>query len=167
MDAIDRKILARVQNDSSQTYAEVGAAVGLSASSVNDRLKRLRAEGALRRLTAEVDPAAFDLNLLAFILVAVAVADGAAEAEFRARMQAAPEVLECHHVTGEFSYLLKLRLRDTAQLERFLMDRLKAVKGVGRTQTLIALSSSKETHILSAPQTGDDAGSASKSNRHA
>jgi hypothetical protein len=47
------------------------------------------------------------------------------------------------------------------------MDRLKAVKGVGRTQTLIALSSSKETHILSAPQTGDDAGSASKSNRHA
>jgi Lrp/AsnC family leucine-responsive transcriptional regulator len=165
MDAIDRKILARVQNDSSQTYAEVGAAVGLSASSVNDRLKRLRAEGALRRLTAEVDPAAFDLNLLAFILVAVA--DGAAEAEFRARMQAAPEVLECHHVTGEFSYLLKLRLRDTAQLERFLMDRLKAVKGVGRTQTLIALSSSKETHILSAPQTGDDAGSASKSNRHA
>lgn len=165
MDAIDRKILARVQNDSSQTYAEVGAAVGLSASSVNDRLKRLRAEGALRRLTAEVDPAAFDLNLLAFILVAVA--DGAAETEFRARMQAAPEVLECHHVTGEFSYLLKLRLRDTAQLERFLMDRLKAVKGVGRTQTLIALSSSKETHILSAPQTGDDAGSASKSNRHA
>jgi len=165
MDAIDRKILARVQNDSSQTYAEVGAAVGLSASSVNDRLKRLRTEGALRRLTAEVDPAAFDLNLLAFILVAVA--DGAAEAEFRARMQAAPEVLECHHVTGEFSYLLKLRLRDTAQLERFLMDRLKAVKGVGRTQTLIALSSSKETHILSAPQTGDDAGSASKSNRHA
>lgn len=165
MDAIDRKILARVQNDSSQTYAEVGAAVGLSASSVNDRLKRLRAEGALRRMTAEVDPAAFDLNLLAFILVAVA--DGAAEAEFRARMQAAPEVLECHHVTGEFSYLLKLRLRDTAQLERFLMDRLKAVKGVGRTQTLIALSSSKETHILSAPQTGDDAGSASKSNRHA
>lgn len=165
MDAIDRKILVWVQNDSSQTYAEVGAAVGLSASSVNDRLKRLRAEGALRRLTAEVDPAAFDLNLLAFILVAVA--DGAAEAEFRARMQAAPEVLECHHVTGEFSYLLKLRLRDTAQLERFLMDRLKAVKGVGRTQTLIALSSSKETHILSAPQTGDDAGSASKSNRHA
>lgn len=158
MDAIDRKILARVQDDSSLTYAEIGAAVGLSASSVNDRLKRLRAEGALRRLTAEVDPAAFELNLLAFILVVVA--DGAAEADFRARMQAAPEVLECHHVTGEFSYLLKLRLRDTAQLERFLMDRLKAVKGVSRTQTLIALSSSKETHILSAPHFGDAAGHA-------
>jgi Lrp/AsnC family leucine-responsive transcriptional regulator len=165
MDAIDRKILVAVQEDSSLTYAQIGAAVGLAASSVNDRLKRLRAEGALRRLTAEVDPAAFELNLLAFILVVVA--DGAGEADFRARMAAAPEVLECHHVTGEFSYLLKLRLRDTAQLERFLMDRLKPIKGVGRTQTLIALSSSKETHILSAPQIGDDAGTASNSDRKA
>ncbi len=165
MDAVDRKILVAVQEDSSLTYAQIGAAVGLSASSVNDRLKRLRAEGALRRLTAEVAPAAFELHLLAFILVVVA--DGAGEAEFRARMSEAPEVLECHHVTGEFSYLLKLRLRDTAQLERFLMDRLKPIKGVGRTQTLIALSSSKETHILSAPQTGDAAATASKSDRQA
>jgi Lrp/AsnC family leucine-responsive transcriptional regulator len=156
MDAIDRKILDRIQVDGSLTYAEIGAAVGLSASSVNDRLKRLRADGVLRRMTAEIDPAALDLKLLAFILVVVE--DGAAEAEFRGNMLASPEVLECHHVTGEFSYLLKLRLRDTAQLERFLMDRLKAVKGVSRTQTLIALSSSKETHVLSAPHFGEAAG---------
>lgn len=156
MDALDRKILEQVQVDGSLTYAEIGTAVGLSASSVNDRLKRLRALGALRRMTADIDPAAFDLKLLAFILVVVE--DGLAEAEFRTNMQAAPEVLECHHVTGEFSYLLKLRLRDTAQLERFLMDRLKAVKGVSRTQTLIALSSSKETHVLSAPHFGEAAG---------
>lgn len=156
MDAIDRKILDRIQVDGSLTYAEIGAAVGLSASSVNDRLKRLRADGVLRRMTAEIDPAALDLKLLAFILVVVE--DGAAEAEFRGNMLASPEVLECHHVTGEFSYLLKLRLRDTAQLERFLMDRLKAVRGVSRTQTLIALSSSKETHILTAPHFGEAAG---------
>jgi Lrp/AsnC family leucine-responsive transcriptional regulator len=65
-------------------------------------------------------------------------------------MLAAPEVLECHHVTGEFSYLLKLRLRDTAQLEGFLVNKLKPLAGFSRTQTLIALSSTKETHILSA-----------------
>lgn len=165
MDLIDRKIVDCIQVDGSLTYAEIGAAVGLAASSVNDRLKRLRAEGVVRRMTAEIDPVAVDLKLLAFILVVIE--DGAAEAEFRAAMKAAPEVLECHHVTGEFSYLLKLRLRDTAQLERFLMERLKAVKGVGRTQTLIALSSSKETHILSAPQTGDIVGSVLKSDRNA
>lgn len=152
MDAVDRKILECVQRDGSLTYAEIGAAAGLSASAVNDRLKRLRGEGVLRRLTAEIDPAAVDLKLLAFIMV---VLDrGVSEDDFRAGMLAAPEVLECHHVTGEFSYLLKLRLRDTAQLERFLTDRLKPLTGFSRTQTLIALSSTKETHILSAPLSG-------------
>ena len=165
MDEIDRRIIGSIQADGSLTYAEIGAAVGLAASSVNDRLKRLRAEGVVRRMTAEIDPVAVDLKLLAFILVVIE--DGTAEADFRAAMKAAPEVLECHHVTGEFSYLLKLRLRDTAQLERFLMERLKAVRGVGRTQTLIALSSSKETHILSAPLTGDVVGPVPKSDRNA
>lgn len=152
MDDIDRKILDSIQRDGSLTYAEIGAAAGLSASAVNDRLKRLRAEGVLRRMTAEVDPAAIDLKLLAFVMVVLD--PGVSEDSFRAGMLAAAEVLECHHVTGEFSYLLKLRLRDTAQLERFLMNTLKPLAGFSRTQTLIALSSTKETHILTAPHFG-------------
>jgi Lrp/AsnC family leucine-responsive transcriptional regulator len=148
MDGIDRTILDRLQADSTQTYAEIGSAAGLSASAVNDRLKRLRAEGVIRRMTADVDPTALGLSLLAFVLVAVNDPQG--EGRFRDAMKAAPEVLECHHLTGEFPYLLKLRLRDTAHLEQFLMDRLKPLAGVVRTHTLIALSTVKETHILSA-----------------
>jgi Lrp/AsnC family leucine-responsive transcriptional regulator len=148
MDEIDRIILDRVQADGASTYAEIGAVAGLSASAVNDRLKRLRAEGTIRRMTADVDPVALGLGLLAFVLVAVNEPPG--ERRFRAAMKAAPDVLECHHLTGDYSYLLKLRLRDTAHLEQFLMDRLKPLAGVVRTHTLIALSSVKETHILPA-----------------
>src|SRR5512147_2456980 len=108
MDEIDRTILDQLQADSTRTYAEIGAAAGLSASAVNDRLKRLKAEGVIRRLTADIDPAAIGLALLAFVLVAVNDAPG--EGRFRDAMRQAPEVLECHHLTGEFSYLLKLRL---------------------------------------------------------
>jgi Lrp/AsnC family leucine-responsive transcriptional regulator len=152
MDATDRIIVDRLQEDSTLTYAEIGAAAGLSPSAVNDRLKRLRAEGVIRRMTAEIDPAALGLPLLAFVLVSVNEPPG--EERFRAAMKAAPEVLECHHLTGEFSYLVKLRLRDTAQLERFLIDRLKPLAGLVRTHTLIALSSVKETHILPASLPG-------------
>jgi Lrp/AsnC family leucine-responsive transcriptional regulator len=152
MDTIDRIIIGRVQADGAQTYAEIGAAAGLSPSAVNDRLKRLRAEGVIRRMTAEIDPTAIGLPLLAFVLVAVNDPQG--EARFRDAMKAASEVLECHHLTGEFSYLLKLRLRDTAHLEHFLMDRLKPLAGIARTHTLIALSSVKETHVLSASPPG-------------
>lgn len=152
LDAIDRIIISRLQTDGSLTYAEIGAAAGLSASAVNDRLKRLRAEGVIRRMSAEIDPAALGLTLLAFVLVAVN--EPAGEAGFRDAMKAAPEILECHHLTGDFSHLLKLRLRDTAHLEHFLMDRLKPLAGVTRTHTLIALSSVKETHILPATLPG-------------
>jgi Lrp/AsnC family leucine-responsive transcriptional regulator len=148
MDDLDRIILDQLQADGAQTYAEIGATAGLSASAVNDRLKRLRAEGVIRRMTADIDPAAVGLSLLAFVLVAVG--DAPAESRFREAMKAAPEVLECHHLTGDFSYLLKLRLRDTAHLEQFLMDRLKPLGGIVRTHTLIALSSVKETHVVSA-----------------
>lgn len=165
MDETDRKILSCLQRDGSLTYAEIGGAAGLSASAVNDRLKRLRADGVLRRLTAEVDPAALDLKLLAFVMVVLE--PGASEDAFRAGMLGAPEVLECHHVTGEFSYLLKLRLRDTAQLERFLTNTLKPLAGFSRTQTLIALSSTKETHILSAPNSSGTIGPRSQAGDNA
>jgi len=148
MDDIDRIILDRVQSDGSLTYAEIGAAAGLSPSAVNDRLKRLRTDGVIRRMTAEIDPTALGLALLAFVLVSVN--EPAGEGRFRETMRETPEVLECHHLTGDYSYLLKLRLRDTAHLEHFLMDRLKPLAGVVRTHTLIALSSVKETHILPA-----------------
>src|SRR5215813_1125567 len=148
MDHADRIIIDRLQNDGSLTYAEIGSAAGLSASAVNDRLKRLRTEGVIRRMTAEIDPTSVGLTLLAFVLAAVN--EPAGEAAFRTAMKATPEVLECHHLTGDYSYLLKLRLRDTAHLEQFLMDRLKPLAGVVRTHTLIALSTVKETHILPA-----------------
>lgn len=152
MDNIDRTILDKIQEDGTATYAEIGAAAGLSASGVNDRLKRLRADGTIRRMTAEVDPDAIGLGLLAFVLVAVS--HPSHEQGFREAMKVVPEILECHHVTGDFSYLLKLRLRNTAHLEHLLMNRLKPLAGVSRTQTLIALSSTKETHILPATLPG-------------
>jgi Lrp/AsnC family leucine-responsive transcriptional regulator len=152
MDDIDRIIVDRLQKDGDLTYAEIGAAAGLSPSAVNDRLKRLRAEGVIRGMTADIDPAAIGLGLLAFVLVAVNDPQG--ETRFRQAMKDAAEVLECHHLTGDFSYMLKLRLRDTAHLEHFLMDRLKPLSGIVRTHTLIALSSVKETHVLPVSLTG-------------
>lgn len=151
MDAIDRKILIELQRDADLPYAELGSRVGLSASAINERLKRLKAGGQLRRLTAEIDPAAFGLNLLAFLLVRL---DRSADEEaFRAAMAQAPQVLECHHITGQYSYLLKLRLRQAADLERFLSAEVKPIPGVAATETIIALSSVKDGGDLADPET--------------
>jgi Lrp/AsnC family leucine-responsive transcriptional regulator len=143
MDSIDREILRLIQQDGRLSYGDLGTEVGLSVSAVNERLKKLQAAGVLRGWVALVEPKAVGLDICAFIQVLV---DRPANCgPFLAKMAEQPEILECHHVTGDFSYLLKVRARDTSQLESIMSDVIKGVRGVVRTQTLIVLSSPKET----------------------
>jgi len=146
LDDIDRALLQALQKDGQISYAELGSRVGLSASAVNDRLKRLKGKGVLLRITAEVSPTALGREFLVFILVELG--DLKQEPDFLARMRAAPEVLECHHVAGDYSYLLKLRLTGTGHLERFLSGQVKSIGGIQRTHSIIALSSAKETREI-------------------
>ena len=146
MDDMDRKIIAFAQENGRAGLAEIGGAAGLSVSAANERLRKLQASGAIRGWRAEVDPAAAGLDLLAFVFVLL---EGATrDAAFRAAVTALPAVLECHHVTGEWSYLLKVRVRNTAALEATMATGIKPLPGVARTLTLIALSSPKETACL-------------------
>lgn len=128
------------------SYAELGARVGLSVSAVNERLKKLSAKGVVQGCLAVLSPAEVGLDVCAF--VHVLIERPAHNAGFLTAIQAMPAVLECHHVTGDFSYLLKVRVRNTAALEWFLSDGIKDLPGVVRTQTVIALSSPKETTVL-------------------
>ena len=146
LDETDRALLARLQQDGVTPYAELGGEVGLSASAVNDRLKRLKAKRILRRIVAEVDPVPLGREFLVFLLVEIG--DMRQEQEFRQRMTARPEVLECHHIAGDYSYLLKLRLAGPAHFERFLSEQVKTIGGIQRTHSIIALSSVKETQTI-------------------
>ena len=146
LDDIDRALLQSLQRDGQVSYAELGARVGLSASAVNDRLKRLKAKGVLQRITAEVSPSLLGREFLVFVLVELG--DLKQEPEFLARMQQRLEVLECHHVAGDYSYLLKLRLTGTGHLERFLSEHVKSIGGIQRTHSIISLSTVKETREI-------------------
>lgn len=145
MDATDRALLALVQQNGKWSYAELGEQVGLSISAVNERLRKLQGRGVIRRYAALLDAGALGLDVCAFVQVQV---DGPLhEARFLAFVQAAAEVQECHHITGAFSYLVKVRVASTARLEAFLRD-LKAAGGEARTHSFIALSTPKETPAL-------------------
>ncbi|WP_439572175.1 Lrp/AsnC family transcriptional regulator [Phreatobacter sp.] len=147
-DETDRRLLAALQRDDRRSLAELGTDVGAPASTVNDRIRRLVRNGVVTGFHARVSPEAVGLNLLAFVLVGWA--DPKVEGAFLARIQASPAVLECHHVTGTWNYLLKVRVGTTRDLETFLSQVVKATEGVQRTETIIALSSAKETWELDA-----------------
>lgn len=144
MNEVDRLLLDLLQRDSTLSYAELGRRVGLSSSAVNERLKKLERAGAIRSWSIVVDPRAADVSLCVFMLVLLEGNDD----EFISRMRALPEVQECHHITGEFSYILKIRVRGTAELEEFLMRKLKSIRGFARTHTMVVLSSVKEEATL-------------------
>lgn len=146
MDDVDRKLIAFAQIEGRASYAEMGAAAGLSVSAVNERLKKLTAAGVIAGWGARISARALGLDILAYVSVLVERPEH--ESGFRAAMMDCPEVLECHHVTGEWSYMLKVRVADTAAFERFLGARLKPLPGVGRTHTVIALSSVKDSAVL-------------------
>lgn len=146
MDAIDRKILDYVQARGRDTYAEIGAAVGLSVSAVNERLKKLERAGLIRGWAALVDPKAVGRGVLAYMLLLIDRPEH--EKPLVDAICALPQVLECHHVTGDWSYLLKLRLGDISEIETVLADTIKRHPGAIRTHTVLALSSRKETAAI-------------------
>lgn len=146
VDDIDRKLLRILQADGRTPYAELGRAVGLAVSSVNERVRKLGERGVITGVHARVTPEALRLDLLAFVFVGWS--DPGVEANFLARIAEEPAVLECHHVTGAWNYLLKIRVQSTRMLEAFLGNVIKSVEGIQRTETLIVLSSPKETSAL-------------------
>jgi Lrp/AsnC family transcriptional regulator, leucine-responsive regulatory protein len=136
LDDRDREIVAALQQDARATYADVAQRVGLSASSVHDRVRKLEQAGVIRGYRAVVDPDA--LGLLITALVAATPLDPQQPDDLPDRLADFPEVEDCFSVAGEANYILKVRTRTTAELED-LIRRLREKGGVA-TRTTIALS---------------------------
>src|SRR5436853_6853392 len=95
LDDVDRTILAMLQADGRTSYAELGKAVGLAVSSVNERVRKLTERGVITGVHAQLSPEALRLDLLAFVFVGWS--DPQVEPQFLARIAEEPAVLECHH----------------------------------------------------------------------
>ena len=146
LDGTDRQILSLVQKDSSLAQAEIGKRVGLSTAAVHERVKKLEAAGVIRRWTAVVDPAAVGAQVCAF--VEVFFEHPRFEKGFIERAKKLDAVLECHHITGEFSLLLKVRVADMPALQELLLEQLSSQEGVRQTRTVMVLSTVKEATFV-------------------
>jgi Lrp/AsnC family leucine-responsive transcriptional regulator len=142
LDQRDRRILALVQRDAKLPQAEIARRVGLSTAAVNERLRKLEQAGVIRRHVSLVDARAVGSQVAAFI--EVFIEHPRHEARFIEEISRLDEVQECHHITGEFSLLLKVRAPDIESLQRLLIHKLNSMDGVRQTRTVIVLSTSKE-----------------------
>lgn len=149
MDAIDRAALHRLMRDGRLSWAELASALGLSPAATAERVRRLERRGLIRGYAALAAPDALGLDLTAF--VAVTLERAGDRAGFLARVADLDVVQECHHVAGDYDYLLKLRCTGTRDLERLISLELKDGLGVATTRTIVVLSTTKESAVLPLP----------------
>ncbi len=148
MDENDRIILNALQNNSRMTISDLTDLVELSTSGVQKRLKKLEDQGFIDSYVAILSRSHLGLGLLCFVEVSLGIHDRQEVADFDKTIQALPEVLECHRLTGGADYLLKVVSHDREHLDYFLMDVLMPTPAVDKIKTSIVLKEIKETTAL-------------------
>jgi Lrp/AsnC family leucine-responsive transcriptional regulator len=146
VDAVDLRILEILQRDARVTQQEIARRVKLSQPSVADRIHKLEARGVILGYVAKVDPAHLGKDITAFI--GVGISHPKYFEQFGKKILALPDILECHRVAGSDSYLLKIRTENTRSLDRLLVQEIRTIPGVYRTETTLVLSSIKEDLAL-------------------
>ncbi|AMO23513.1 Lrp/AsnC family transcriptional regulator [Ramlibacter solisilvae] len=152
LDRLDKAILRRLQENGRETYDLIGAAVGLSASAVLRRVKRLEEAGVIERYVALVRPEAVGLGLTAYLNVRLEKHTESHKRNpmdlFRASVQTWPEVVECVALTGDMDYLLRVVVEDMAHYSRFIMDTLLKHPSVQDCKTSFVLDRVKATTAM-------------------
>lgn len=142
MDALDYRIIDLLQRDGRATQLEIARTVGLSQPAVAERIRKLEERGVITGFVARVDAAKLGKDITAFI--GVSIEHPKHFEAFARKVLELPEVQECHRIAGNDSYLLKVRTKNTKTLDTLLVETLRTMPGVTRTQTTIVLSSIKE-----------------------
>jgi Lrp/AsnC family leucine-responsive transcriptional regulator len=143
LDLIDRKILSALMKDGRLINSELAAKIGLSPSSCWTRVRRLEAEGAIERYVAIISQAALGMANFVFVEITLEKHTDKALDQFGAALARMPEVVEADLVTGEYDYLIKVAVRDNADYERFLRERLYRIEGVRHTRSTFSLRALK------------------------
>lgn len=130
-----------LQADAKISLKAVGEQVGLSASAVMERVRKLENAGIITGYHACVDARAMGLDIAAFI--GVSVRDPGRLSDIEDWVEAMPQIMECHHVTGGHTLLLKVKVKNTNALQR-LISRVRSLEGVEGTHTMVVLSSHTE-----------------------
>jgi DNA-binding Lrp family transcriptional regulator len=148
LDDKDRLLLRLLQQNSRISSAELARHLNLSVPGLQKRLKRLEENGFIEGYVTLINREALGLDLLCFTQVTLSHQHPESVGQFCERVQGLPEVLECHHLTGEFDYLLKVVVSSPQHLEQLLTEQIRRLPGVDKIRTSIVLSEVKASTSL-------------------
>ena len=148
LDKIDTQLLAILQKNSNRTTKSIAEELGMSTSPIFERIKKLEKEGYIEKYVAVLNNKKIGLKLTVFIGITLQGHTRSYLEKFVKEINNFMEVVECHRVSGNFDYLLKLVVEDIEAYETFIISKLTLLPYLGNVQSLIALSTSKETNEI-------------------
>jgi len=122
LDMLDRKILSAIQLDNSQSLEELAATVQSSKTPVWNRLRKLRKLGVIKREVAVLNPELLGLNVCFFMLIKTSQHEKKWQETFLSALYERPEIQEAHRLAGDVDYLVKVRVKDAADFDRFYQE---------------------------------------------
>ena len=143
-DRLDNKILSILQHDGHISMAALSKRIGLSLSACHRRVKLLEAQGVITGYTARLDRRALGFEVQVFIEIKLTSQRREDCLAFEEAIVAMPEILECHMISGEFDYLMRVAARSTSDYEHLYRNRLSMIPSVSQMRTLLSLSAVKE-----------------------
>ena len=148
LDKIDTQILGILQHNSNRTTKSIADELGMTTSPVFERIKKLEREGFIKKYVAVLDNKKIGLKLTVFIGITLQGHTRSYLEKFVTEINNFPEIIECHRVSGNFDYLLKLVVEDIQAYEHFIISKLTLLPYLGNVQSLITLSTGKETNEI-------------------
>lgn len=147
LDDLDRKILAALQEDASQSLDDIARKTGSSKTPVWNRIRRLKSDGVIKRQTALLDPDALGLEACFFVLIRTSEHEAGWQDAFLKALNTRPEVLEAHRLAGDIDYILKVRVRNARAYDTFYQSLIKDVR-IYNVTALLSMEEIKSTTNL-------------------
>ena len=147
IDHIDHQIITILQTDSSINVKAIANQLNLTLTPVYERIRKLEKEGVIEKYVAKVNPYKLGLDLLIFTHVSLKEHTKAFLVNFEKEVVSLSEVIECHHVSGEHDYFLKVRVKNMEGYRHFLTDKLAKIKNIGNVHSSFVVNEIKKEGI--------------------
>jgi Lrp/AsnC family leucine-responsive transcriptional regulator len=148
IDETDKKILEILQTDGRITNAKLAATIGISPPAMLERVRRLETAGVISRYASVLDREKIGLEVMAIVSISLALHQLESIDRFEEKLLALDEVLECHQVTGDDDFILKVVLEDIKSYSEFALKKLATIPGIQSFKSSIVLSTIKNSHSL-------------------
>ncbi len=152
LDPIDRKILELLQTNSNITNAQLAQEVGLSPAPTLERVKKLETAGVIKSYHAVVDTASVGLGVSTFVMASLKGHNKENINSFMKAISEIDEIVECHHVTGQADFILKIVCTDIPSYQNLMLEKVTNIDVVDNLQSMVILSTFKDTKIVPIPE---------------